>query len=114
MNQEAKSDQDIFDYEGNEVKVGTKVRYYDHSADNPADVGTVIEITDWDGDVDDDTGRSIVNPPTVKVKYDDLPEPIEYHTSEWEFDYGADEEGYPAHVEYAKGKVEELMVVKDS
>lgn len=100
----------IKDDDGDEIKVGTKVRYL-----YAAEVGEVVEITDWDGDVDDDTGRSIMNPPTVKVKFPDG-EVAEYNTSEWEHSEGGwtrDADGDPEPGwNHAEGKCEELMVVK--
>lgn len=106
----------ITDYDGNEIIVGTKVRHFDHTSENPADVGEVVEITDWEGDVDDDTGRSITNSPCVVVRYDDLPETIDYATSEWEFTEGGWRAGSDGDPEpgwnHSKGKCEELIVVK--
>jgi hypothetical protein len=105
----------IKDVDGHEIKVGTKVRYFDDPPGNPAHVGEVIEITDWDGDVDDDTGRSIMNPPDVKVKFPDS-EVAEYRTSEWEFSEGGWRVGKDGDPEpgwnHAEGKCEELSVVK--
>lgn len=101
----------IYDYDGNKVSVGTKVKDYDDTFD---DIGEVIEISDFDGDVDDDTGRSIMHPPLIKVRWADGEEQ-EYHTSEWEFhEYGiksdANGDPMPEGIE-SIGKVEELKVV---
>jgi hypothetical protein len=92
--------QTIKDESGNEIKVGTKVRYWDHPSQEP---GEVIEISDFDGDIDDDTGRSILFAPEIKVRYADGS--VEsYSTSEWWSEPGWNR---------SEGKCEELMVVKD-
>jgi hypothetical protein len=105
----------IKDVDGHEIKVGSKVHYWDSERITMPDVGEVIEITDWDGDVDDDTGRSIMNPPDVKVKFPDS-EVAEYRTSEWEFSEGGWRVGKDGDPEpgwnHAEGKCEELSVVK--
>lgn len=100
----------ILDWEGNEVKIGVMVRYFENS---PEDAGEVIEISDWDGDVDDDTGRSIVHEPSIKVRWADGTEQ-EYNTGEWTFrEFGmvmTADGPEPEGVE-CTGKVEELMVI---
>lgn len=107
------TEQIIVDPKGKEVKVGSKVRYVDDDSPNPEGIAEVIEITDWDGDVDDDTGRSISIEPRVKVRY---PSGIEetWRTSEWEF--GLAWESYPTSEfperEPVRGLVEELVVVE--
>ena len=54
----------VKDTSGKEIKVGTRVKFYDSEF-----TGIVTRITDIDGDVDDD-GRSRMIPPQVVVKYD--------------------------------------------
>jgi len=104
----------IVDCDGKEIKVGSKVEYFENNPDNPDanEYGTVIEITDWDGDVDDDTGRSITIPPDVKVQYEDGT--IEsYTTTQWEFTPTShDDEGNPMSHD-SSGQVEELRVVSN-
>ena len=98
----------ITDYNGNEIKVGTRVRMWDYSPSHPEwgqDAkyhGTVTGISDWDGDVDDDTGRSIMVPPYVSVRFDSGDEE-DFVTGEWQF-YGPDQDP-------AEGKVEELDAI---
>lgn len=105
------STQKVFDYSDKEVKVGVKVRYYDNENPEPHNIGEVVAITDFDGDVDDDTGRSITIAPDVRVKYPDGT--VEsYTTNEWEFDPTSyDDEGTPMSYD-ATGKVEELVVIE--
>lgn len=105
----------IVDATDKEVKVGSKVRYVDAEDIGPENVAEVIEITDWDGDVDDNTGRSITIEPRVKVRYPSS-EVETWRTSEWEFDWESpdpSQEPDPGPPEYVptKGKVEELVVV---
>lgn len=108
----------IADYDGKPVNVGTRVRYHDFDANHPEFPaarakyeGVVLEITEFDGDVDDDTGRSIVIPPDVVVRHDDG-EIASYTTSEWTFKLvgrtPSDEN--PEQVPMG-GKVEELTVI---
>jgi hypothetical protein len=102
----------VLDYEGHTITVGTKVRMWD-DPDCRYGIGEVSEITDWDGDADDE-GRSITIPPDVVVMWPDGAVP--YRTGQWKIhESGAevDSEGFyngPAHVD-AVGKVEELTVV---
>lgn len=109
--------QTIKDYDGNEVKVGSKVMMplYGEAPPEPRDIGEVIEISDFDGDADDE-GRSIIIPPDIKVKFPDGSVET-YVTSEWEYTEGGwvpDEDGDPEPGwNLAEGKVEELLVVKD-
>jgi hypothetical protein len=62
----------ILDEYGNELRVGSKAIY---GCPEPGEVAkntvTVIEITDPDGDVDDDTGRSIEITPRVVFRFPD-------------------------------------------
>ena len=53
----------ITDTHGAEIKVGTRVMYFDSTVP-----GIVTAISDIDGDVDDDTGRSVMVPPQITVK----------------------------------------------
>jgi hypothetical protein len=112
MTNEQKQEQTILDSEGNEVKVGSKVRYWD----NPehGDIGEVIEITDFEGDADDE-GRSIMNEPEVVVKYPDG-SVEKYPTNEWKFrEYGMvmTDDGPEPEGMSAEGKVEECVVVTE-
>lgn len=101
----------ITDFAGNVVTVGTRVVYWE-DAGTPPMVGTVTEISDWDGDVDDDTGRSIMIEPDITVRWDDGTVET-YRTCEWEigYEYGGTE--YPEMVA-DNGKVEELNVYKET
>lgn len=105
----------IKDEDGNEIKVGTKVRYWDSLESD--EFGEVIEISDFEGDVDDDTGRSIMNAPEVKVKFPDDGGTMAYATSEWTHTEGGwqvDADGDPEpEWHHAEGKCEELKVVKE-
>ncbi len=111
-------DYKIYDYDGREIKVGSRVRPFDYDPTHrcwPAHdmcYGTVTEITEWEGDCDYE-GRSITIPPIVLVEFDDK-NFMEYQTSEWEweFDGGIDEWGDSYGGEYpVAGKVEELSVI---
>ena len=55
----------VMDMNDTEIKVGTRVVYFDSE-----DQGVVTAISDIDGDVDDETGRSILVPPQITVKWD--------------------------------------------
>jgi hypothetical protein len=59
----------IVDANGDDITIGTRVECSGY-------IGSVIEITDVDGDVDDD-GRSIVTLPTVVVTFDDTGDGVE-------------------------------------
>lgn len=106
----------IKDESGTEIKVGSKVRYWDSFDAKIGPIGEVVEITDFEGDVDDDTGRSILNKPDVNVKYPDGS--IEtYATSEWENTEGGwhtDANGDPEPGwNHSEGKCEELIAIKE-
>lgn len=107
----------VFDFDGNEIKVGTRVRYYD-DANLKQGVGVVKEITDFEGDVDDEGHPRMVDP-FVSVLWGGEEDTQLYVTSEWEYEYmllsegSEDEPPYHGHVP-VRGKVEELMVVKDA
>lgn len=83
----------VYDEQEREIKVGTTVCVYGE----PTEEGTVVRITDFDGDVDDDTGRSIVIEPTVIVRWQDGAE-SEFATTGWDYDYDYEldpEDGQP-------------------
>jgi hypothetical protein len=68
-----------------EIKVGDRVRImgYDETKDDPKVYhGRIWHISDVDGDVDDDTGRSVMVPPYVYVKFDDGTEE-QYRSFHW-------------------------------
>lgn len=71
----------ITDIEGIEVKVGSRVRYWD--LDSGGSYGEVVEITSWDGDIDDDTMRTIVQAPAVVVRWDGDDKVETFETSGW-------------------------------
>lgn len=58
----------IMDTSDREIKVGTRVKPF--VSDYGEIQGVVTAISDIDGDVDDDTGRSILVPPQITVKWD--------------------------------------------
>lgn len=89
----------IFDFDGNEIAVGTRV----HMEADASATGTVTDISEWEGDVDDE-GRSIGIPPYVGVEFDDG-STDSFITSEWEY------EGWAWDREPVAGKVEDLTVV---
>jgi hypothetical protein len=105
----------VLDFEGKEIKVGTKVRFYEDPPTPNWNIAEVIEISDFEGDVDDNTGQSIMNPPSIKIKYGEG-SVEEYSTSEWEFKEGRMIPGPDGDPEpewnAATGKCEELMVVE--
>jgi hypothetical protein len=97
----------IYDNGDNKIKIGSKVSC-DVVSDEAAEV---IAISDFDGDVDDDTGRSRMIAPMVKVRYSDGEE-VEFHTSSWNFEYSDyDDEGCPQYTD-ATGICEDLEVVE--
>ena len=59
------SDDIYIDWRETPFKIGDRVKCDDDI------VGTVTKISDPDGDVDDDTGRGILIPPKLTVKFDD-------------------------------------------
>ena len=85
----------VFDYDGVVILPGSRVRYWDPDVETLE--GTVVEITEWDGDVDDD-GRTIVQAPAVVVCWDGHDATESFDTSGW---IGESE----------MGRAEELMVV---
>jgi hypothetical protein len=101
----------LTDYDGNPIEIGTKVRMWD-DPEMKQGVGEVTDLGEFEGDVDDDTGRSILNNPVIIVKFDDATE--QFVTSEWEWETGfnpADPDTYYGRVPTV-GKVEEVVVVK--
>lgn len=107
----------VLDSNDEEIKVGSKVVYYsDHAAFSDefgTNVGTVKEISDFDGD----ESRTIT--PFITVEWvefkagEEIPHTEDYMTSEWQYHpFGADEDGYPTQLD-AEGKCEELIAVKD-
>jgi hypothetical protein len=98
----------ILDANGKEIKVGSEVVYVD--AEDPATIAKVIEITDWDGDVDDDTGRSIAIEPRVKVQYPSG-EVETWRTTDWKFEFITGSDPEMPEQEPSEGTVEELVVV---
>lgn len=107
-------DYELRDFDGRLIKVGTSVRIFDFDPTHPdferpgAYVGRVVEIEEWDGDVDDD-GRSISIPPRVVVEWQDGSRDT-YSSSEWEFETRRDWDGW-LWEEPVLGKVEELAVI---
>lgn len=67
------SGQKVVDGNGAEVVVGVRVIYGAPmtAAEAAKQTGTVVEVTDWDVDYDDDLGRGRLYPPKVKVRFDD-------------------------------------------
>lgn len=111
----------VTDYNDKPVTVGTRVRMWDFEEGHPEFPvararyeGVVIEITDFEGDVDDDTGRSIEITPDVRVRFDSGDEQS-FSTCEWEHDqrYVATKDPDDPDVEWlgATGKVEELAAL---
>jgi hypothetical protein len=102
----------VEDYDGRLIDVGTRVRYYDYDPHHPdwsrsnddRYIGTVVEITDWDGDCDDE-GRSISIPPDVVVEFSDGSRES-YGTCDWQYPHSYGYDAVPT-----EGKVEELAVV---
>lgn len=94
------SDFTLTDYYDQTIEVGTTVRIWD---DEKCDLGfgTVTDLGEWDGDVDDE-GVGI--PPRIKVQFVDGIEI--FPTSEWEFEHTGYYEREPV-----EGKVEEVTVV---
>lgn len=103
------SDYTITDYNDKPVIVGTRVRVYDFEEGHPEFPaarakyeGAVIEITEFDGDVDDDTGKTIVVYPGIVVRFD-TGDTEAFTTGEWVIDHITNEA--------ISGKVEELTVL---
>lgn len=96
------ADYRLEDFDGHQITLGTRVRMWDDPPDTEL-VGTVIDMGEFDGDVDDD-GRSIAIYPRVTVRWPNGDD--EWWTSEWEFD------GWAWEREPMLGKVEELAVVE--
>jgi hypothetical protein len=100
----------VEDFDGRAVEVGTRVRYFDYDPHHPEwspendgrYIGVVVEITDWDGDCDDE-GRSISIPPSVVVEFADGSRES-YRTCDWQYPHSYD--ALPT-----EGKVEELAAV---
>lgn len=108
----------LTDFDGRRIQVGTRVRYFDFDPEHSdwgkpkAYYGTVIEITEWEGDCDYE-GRPISIQPEVIVDFDDG-DTQGYPTSEWVFDFngGIDSDGEPyGYDEPYEGKCEELCVI---
>jgi hypothetical protein len=99
----------ILDPNGKEVKVGSKVRYID-AEDPTTEPAEVIEITDWDGDVDDDTGQPITLVPRVRVRYPDGEVEL-WRTSGWKFEWVTGSDPELPEQQPSEGLIEELVVV---
>lgn len=54
------------DCDGTPIVVGSLVTYFD----NPALTGEVVNVGEWDGDIDDDTGRGYSIAPYITVIWD--------------------------------------------
>lgn len=94
----------LTDFNGRPITVGTKVRHWDASTDEP--IGVVVDLGEWDGDHDDE-GRSIAIVPRITVQWTDG-NATHYVTSEWEGTTQANLTGDESHM---TGKVEEVNVV---
>lgn len=95
----------IEDFDRNEVKVGSRVvSWEDAEAGNVSVIGTVTNLGEWDGDVNDE-GRPVAVSPRVEVQWDDGRK-SRYVTLEWEDDGGYPE---PTHV---LGRIEDVVVIK--
>lgn len=86
-------DFEVFDEQGKVIKVGTKVGWL---KDPDFGTGEVTAITDFDGDVDDETGQTIGINPTVEVTFTDGTEDS-YQTTIKRHNYNSEtgEEDYP-------------------
>ena len=62
-------DSTVYDSKGTELKVGMRVITYPIPPLTTY-YGTITEITDIDGDYDDELGRAVLIPPYVTVKWD--------------------------------------------
>ena len=110
------SDDTITDDRGNLIVVGTTVEYHPDTYEpgQPAHpAGTVTAISDFDADVDDDTGRTFGIPPCVTVTWPNG-ETEDFTTSDWEHETAYDADGMP-FTGAGKGVCEELLaaVVED-
>jgi CBS domain-containing protein len=91
----------LTDYDDQPIEIGTTVRMWDDE-NRDQGIGTVTDLGEWDGDVDD-YGRSIGIPPRITVQFADAIET--FPTSEWEFLVGLYERAPEV------GKVEEVVVI---
>lgn len=82
----------ITDFDDKPIEVGTRVAMWD----NAKVMGTVTDLGEFDGDVDDE-GRSYAICPRIEVKFDDG-STESFVTSEWDYEGTA-------------GQVEELDAV---
>lgn len=72
----------LSDYDARPIAVGTRVRRWDD--DDRSMLGTVTDLGEWDGDVDD-YGRHFALYPRITVRWDDGTD-NDYVTSEWDRD----------------------------
>jgi hypothetical protein len=105
---------ELRDFDGRLIEVGTPVRIFDFDPTHPdfkrpnTYMGRVVEIDDWDGDVDED-GRPISIPPNVIVEWQDGSQEF-YASSEWEWTTVPSEDGWPERWPVL-GRVEDLAVI---
>lgn len=59
------------DSEGVEIKIGDRVVYGDVGPGEEPQEAVITEITDIDGDYDDELGRGVMIPPYVKLRFPD-------------------------------------------
>lgn len=109
---------ELVDFDSRRIEIGTRVRLWDFEPGHPDwtenltplsnYTGEVIDLGEWDGDVDED-GRSIQIPPYVTVRWDGGGS-SEFITSEWDFEYRSIIDDWPEQWPVL-GKVEELAVI---
>lgn len=104
------SNQTITDEQGTPITVGSPVRAPEGLFEPDPGEGAVLAISDFDADVDDDTGRGISIPPRITVRWADGTTE-DYATFGWDHTpVGFDADGDPLSYD-STGVCEELVVI---